>query len=80
VEKQVKKILPGLKDACIRNWTNMECMQIHALTFSAFMDKFKAAYLDENWEDTTRRELLGMTQGNAQFWDYTHKVQSKNST
>ena len=78
-DKQVKKILPGLKDDCIRDWTNTERESLHALSFDEFMVEFKAGYLEEDWEDTTRRELLSMTQGNTSFWDYAHRLQSKNS-
>jgi hypothetical protein len=66
-DKQVKKILLGLKDHCIRDWTNTERKHLHALSFDKFMTEFKAGYLEEDWEETTRRELLSMTQGNTLF-------------
>jgi hypothetical protein len=78
-EKQVRKILPSLKDPRICDWVNTDCACIQALTFDDFMTKFHAAYLDEDWEEKTRRVLLGVTQGTVSFWDYTFAVQSTNS-
>jgi hypothetical protein len=78
-DKQVKKILPGLRDSCIRDWLASDRERIRELTFDDFMNEFRAAYLDEDWEENMRRELGGMTQGKDSFWDYTIRVQSKNS-
>ena len=46
--------------------------------FANFMTKFHTAYLPEDWEEITCIELLGMTQGNLAFWDFSIDVQSKN--
>jgi len=69
-DKQVRKILPGLKDSRVRDWLTADRERIRALTFEDFMVEFRAAYLDEDWEENTRRELGGMAQGKDSFWDY----------
>jgi hypothetical protein len=43
------------------------------------MIEFRCNYLDEDWEESTRRELLSMSQGSKPFWDFAVAVQSKNS-
>jgi hypothetical protein len=78
-EKMVWKILPGLKDSRIRDWIATDCDRLRTLSFEEFMIEFRAAYLDEDWEENTHRELGGMVQGEATFWDYAIEVQSKNS-
>ena len=78
-DKQVRKILPGLKDPCIHDWVNTNCICIQALTFDEFMTEFHTVYLDEDWEEKTRQVLLGMTQGAIPFWDYAFTIQSNNS-
>jgi hypothetical protein len=52
-------------------------VEIHALTFEAFMTQFHANYLQDNWEASTHCELLSMTQGSSSFWDFAIKLQSK---
>jgi hypothetical protein len=78
-DKQVCKILPGIKDPRICDWINTDHAHVQALKFSDFMIEFCAAYLEEDWEEDTRRALLGMTQDNMSFWDYVFASQSKNS-
>ena len=43
------------------------------------MKEFKKGYLDDDWEENTRREVLGMSQATNTFWDYAVSLQSKNS-
>jgi hypothetical protein len=78
-DKQVRKILSGLQDTRLQDWISVDRDRFLALDFQEFMDEFRAAYLPEDWEETTRIELLGMTQGDATFWDFTIQVQAKNS-
>jgi hypothetical protein len=78
-KKQVKKILPGLKDTWICNWISSDQERICGLSFKEFMDEFHGAYLDKDWEETTCWELRGMVQGNNTFWDYVIRVQAQNS-
>ena len=49
------------------------------LTYTEFMKEFRAAYLEKDWEEITRIELLAMTQGDSSFWDFAIQVQAKNS-
>jgi hypothetical protein len=78
-DKQVRKILAGLKDTRVRDWISSDRARILALSFDNFMTEFRAAYLDQHWEENTRRELGSMTQGNDSFWDYSIRVQSHNA-
>jgi hypothetical protein len=78
-DKQVRKILAGLKDSRVRDWIFSDRERLLGLTFEEFMMELRAGYLDEHWEENTRRELGGMTQGNESFWDYSIKIQSHNS-
>ena len=50
-DKQVRKILVGLKDPRIRDWLSTECEYLISLAFNAFMDKFHKGFLDENWKE-----------------------------
>jgi hypothetical protein len=78
-DKQVKKILPDIQDLRIHDWLTSDCDHIRALDFDRFMEEFRTAYLDEDWEEDTRCELGGMTLGKDSFWDYAIRVQAKNS-
>jgi hypothetical protein len=77
--KQVRKILAGFKDTRVRDWISTDRARLLGLTFDDFMTEFRAAYLDDDWEETTRRELGAMAQGSDSFWDYAIRVQAKNS-
>jgi hypothetical protein len=78
-DKQVKGILPGIRDLCIRDWLTSDHKCIRELRFKDFMEEFHATYLDEDWEEDTRCKLGGMMQGKDRFWDYMIPVQAKNS-
>ncbi|KIM72369.1 hypothetical protein PILCRDRAFT_16192 [Piloderma croceum F 1598] len=43
------------------------------------MTEFQAGYLPKDWEETTCIELLQMVQGTSTFWDFSVKIQTKNS-
>jgi len=67
-EKQVRKILAGLKDDCIKEWLSVDCVHVHGLSFPEFMVEFCAGYLPKDWEqdahgsaqhDTGKSNLLG---------------------
>jgi hypothetical protein len=76
---QVRMIVPGIRDCCIRDWITADRDHIYALSFADFMSKFCTNYLKPDWEATTRHELLGMTQGSQTFWNFQAAVKSKNS-
>jgi hypothetical protein len=78
-ENQVKRILARIKDPRIKGWLSMERDRLVRLSFEEFMDKFRSTYLDEDWEETARRELGSMTQGQGSFWDFAVHVQSQNA-
>jgi hypothetical protein len=78
-DKQVRKILAGIKDHRIKDWISVEREALLALSFEDFMSEFRTNYLEEDWESTTRRQLLAMTQGNQSFWTFAVALQAKNS-
>lgn len=78
-DKQVHKILAGLRDNHIQDWIAINCNCFLKLSFINFMQELRATYLPEDWEEITHIELLAMTQGNDSFWDFSVMVQSKNS-
>ena len=78
-DKQVCKILSCFKGTRIPDWIATKRDQLLPLTFDKFMAKFCNAYLDDDWEETVRRELGLMTQGTETFWDSAIWVQAKNS-
>jgi hypothetical protein len=80
VDKQVRKIVPGIRDLCIKDWITLEHNHLLVLMFEEFMTEFRNGYLDEDWEETTCREPGGMLQGNDEsFWDFSIHIQAKNS-
>jgi hypothetical protein len=78
-DKQVHKILSGLHDTCIQDWTFCDRDVFITMTFVNFMKKFKSVYLPEDWEEIMCIKLLGMTQGTNLFWNFVVQIQTKNS-
>lgn len=78
-DKQVCKVLAGLQDTHVQDWISVDRPHFLALSFTDFMTEFRAGYLPEDWEEVTCIELLGMVQGSDTFWDFSVKVQAKNS-
>jgi hypothetical protein len=78
-DMQVRMIVPGIKDYCIRDWITADRERIYALEFDKFIIEFCQGYLADDWEGKTRRELLAMTQGNQSFWNFQVAVKAKNS-
>jgi hypothetical protein len=78
-DKQVRKILAGLKDDCIKKWLSVDRLRFQSLSFDTFVIEFRVAYLPENWEQDTRSEVLSLSQGSQSFWDFVVTLQSKNA-
>lgn len=78
-DKQVRKVIAGLRDPRIQDWVGINRDRLLQLEFGVFIAEFKAAYLPKDWEEITRIELLQLTQGNDNFWDFSVQVQTKNS-
>jgi hypothetical protein len=78
-DKQVRKILAGLKDTHIKDWLSSERACLQELSFEEFIAEFRDNYLDKDWEEKTCCELLNISQGSNTFWDFATKVQAKNS-
>jgi hypothetical protein len=79
-EKQVRRVLAGLRDTRIQDWVGIHRERLLAMMFSEFMAEFKLAYLPKDWEEITHIELLQLTQAEASFWDFSIIVQAKNSS
>jgi hypothetical protein len=78
-DDQVPMIVGGLMDSRVSDWIDADHARILELSFDDFLIEFKEGYLDEDWEDDMRREVLGMSQGSKSFWDYAVSLQHKNS-
>ena len=50
-DKQVRMIIAGIKDPCIRDWIASERTRIQSLSFADFMTEFRTNYLHEDWEE-----------------------------
>jgi hypothetical protein len=79
-DKQVRRILAGLRDNCIQDWVSIHRDHLLAMTFDDFLAEFKTAYLPKDWEEITCIELLQLMQGEDSFWNFSILVQAKNST
>jgi hypothetical protein len=77
-DKQTARILPGFKDAHIRNHINVDRARITALPFAAFMEEIRSLFLAPNWEEDLRRELMSAVMGTVPFWDYAAAIQNIN--
>ena len=53
-EKQVRRVLAGLRDTHIQDWVSIHRERLLAMTFSEFMVEFKLAYLPKDWEEIMR--------------------------
>jgi hypothetical protein len=73
-EKQVCRILAGIKDSHYRDWISSDRPRIQSLNFDDFIAKFKKNYLNDRWEAKMHHELLTMTQGPKSFWDWAITV------
>jgi len=79
-DKQVRKILSYFQDMRVQDWITVKWARFATLSFDAFMKELRGAYLEENWEDTTHRELGAMCQAAKEsFWDFAIRIQVKNS-
>ena len=77
-DDQVSMIIGGLLDTRVADWIDADHVHIIDLSFADFMDEFRHAYLEEDWEEDTHHDVLGMSQGSNSFWDYVVSLQSKN--
>ena len=71
--------MAGLRDSRIQDWVGIHREHLLDMTFVDFLAEFKLAYLPKDWEEITRIELLQLMQGEIPFWDFSVKVQAKNS-
>ena len=70
-DKQVCKVIAGIRDQRMKDHISMNCARIIALTFPQFLQELKDNWLNKNWEAITHIQLLCMVQGRDQpFRDY----------
>jgi hypothetical protein len=77
---KVKYILGGMRDPSIREWVNAECATLVAMSFENYMALMHSSWLEEDWEHTTRHELLSSHQGDKPFWQWQAEVRNLNAT
>jgi hypothetical protein len=78
-EKQVCRILAGLRDNRIQDWVGIHRDCLLTLMFPIFLTEFKLTYLPKDWEEITRIELLQLTQAKGSFCDFSVIIQARNS-
>jgi hypothetical protein len=78
-DRQVRKIIAGLKDSRMRDWITTDHERILELSFEEFFVELRSLFLDPNWEELTCREMGTMVQKGEAFWNYAIRMQAKNS-
>jgi len=75
-EKQVTMIIPGIKDLRIRNWITAERECIIALSFANFVSELHTNYLQQDWEDQVRNDILTSTLSTSKtsFWNWSQHL------
>ena len=79
-DKQVSLILPGIKDIRIRDWITADHARITALPFNEFIKELRDNYLQNDWEDQIRNQILTSTLASSKksFWNWSQQLLSLN--
>ena len=79
-DKQVSLILPGIKDIRIRDWITADRARISSLPFTDFIKELHLNYLQNDWEDQIRNEILTSTLAGSRksFWNWSQQLLSLN--
>ena len=79
-DKQVSLILPGIKDIRIRDWITADRTRISSLPFTDFIKELRLNYLQNDWEDQIRNEILTSTLAGSRksFWNWSQQLLSLN--
>jgi len=76
-DDQVQKILGCFRDSRICDWISGDCNWLLTLSFTNFMVKLRANYLDPDWEPMVHCYILTATlKQNQLFWDWFSHMQS----
>ncbi|EDR02067.1 reverse transcriptase-RNase H-integrase [Laccaria bicolor S238N-H82] len=80
LDKQVALILPGIKDIRIRDWITADRARITTLSFVEFIKELRANYLQSDWEDQIRNQILTstLTSSHKSFWNWSQHLLSLN--
>jgi hypothetical protein len=57
--KWVEKVASGLQDGQVQNWYRLDCVQIDAAGFPAFMEEVRNEWLVKGWEQKVKLLILG---------------------
>jgi hypothetical protein len=70
-DKQVKMVIPGLKDIPVRDWITADHDQVVALPFADFMKELRVNFLHQDWKDPVCNNILTSTlaTSNMTFWN-----------
>jgi len=79
-KKQVSLILPGIKDIRIHDWIAANHACITSLSFDAFIKELHGNYLQNDWEDQIRNQILTSTLASSGklFWNWSQQLLSLN--
>ena len=57
-KKQVPLAMASIRDGHMRDWINSDRDHLKTLSFGDFINEIRERYLDADWEDKIRREIL----------------------
>jgi len=79
-KKQVSLILPGIKDIQIHDWITANRACITSLSFDGFIKELCENYLQNDWEDQIRNQILPSTLASSgkSFWNWSQQLLSLN--
>ncbi|KAH7903811.1 hypothetical protein BJ138DRAFT_1020039, partial [Hygrophoropsis aurantiaca] len=78
-DKQVQRIVWGMRDARLADWYLTNKVVIDALTFAEYMVLLRDKWLEANWQSRIRQKLLSSRQNNRRFYEWAVELQSINA-
>ncbi|THG93247.1 hypothetical protein EW026_g7943 [Hermanssonia centrifuga] len=79
-DKKVQKIAGGLQDPLVRDWFTNNAIRLKSLDWDTFITEFKTEWLENNWAETIRNELLRSCQKDIEtFRDWTVSIEKLNA-
>lgn len=81
-DQKVSRILGCFTDSLIRDWMKCEMDTLTALSFTEFMEQFRAKWLAPNWEHEVTTQILGarLDPAKESFEDWVIRIQKLNVT
>jgi len=74
----VAKVASSLQDRQVWNWYRLDCVQIDAAGFPAFMEEVRNEWLIKGWEQKVKPFILGSMQGPTPINDWICLIESTN--